>query len=52
MRESVFVNWTVGGVEVSTEATYTYTMPKAAATIVANFNSEGIIVQSNKGGEV
>ena len=39
-EESVFVNWTVDGVEVSTEATYTYTMPKAAATIVANFNSE------------
>lgn len=37
---SEFVNWTVGGVEVSTEATYTYTMPKAATTIVANFNLE------------
>lgn len=35
---SVFVNWTVGGVEVSTEATFTYTMPKAAVTVVANFN--------------
>lgn len=37
---SVFVNWTVGGVEVSTEATFTYTMPKAATTIVANFDLE------------
>jgi len=37
---SVFVNWTVGGVEVSTEATYTYTMPKTAKTIVANFDLE------------
>lgn len=39
--DSVFVNWTVDGVEVSDEATFTYTMPKAATTIVANFNSEG-----------
>lgn len=38
---SVFVNWTVGGVEVSDEATFTYIMPKAATTIVANFNLEG-----------
>lgn len=38
---SVFVNWTVGGVEVSDEVAFTYTMPKAASTIVANFNLEG-----------
>ena len=38
---SVFVNWTVDEVEVSDKATFTYTMPKAATTIVANFNSEG-----------
>jgi len=37
---SIFVNWTVGGVEVSTETTFTYTMPKAATTIVANFDLE------------
>ena len=35
---SVFVNWTVGGVEVSDEATFTYTTTKAAVTVVANFN--------------
>lgn len=38
---SVFVNWTVGGVEVGTETTFTYTMPKEAKTIVANFDLEG-----------
>ncbi|MDD3383941.1 MAG: hypothetical protein PHX46_03945 [Bacilli bacterium] len=35
---SIFVNWTVGGVEVSTEATFAYTTTKAAVTVVANFN--------------
>jgi hypothetical protein len=35
---SVFVNWTVSDVEVSKDATYTYTMPKTAKTIVANFD--------------
>ena len=35
---SVFVNWTVGGAEVSAEAIFTYTMPKAAVTVVANFD--------------
>lgn len=35
---SVFVNWTVGGQPVSTEATYTYTMETADVTVVANFN--------------
>jgi hypothetical protein len=39
---SIFVNWTVGGAEVSTETTFSYTMPKAATTIVANFDSEGL----------
>ena len=37
---SVFVNWTVGGVEVSAEATFTYTTTKAAVTVVANFDLE------------
>ncbi|MBQ0136914.1 MAG: InlB B-repeat-containing protein [Bacteroidales bacterium] len=32
-----FVNWTVAGEAVSTEANYTYTMPNKATTIVANF---------------
>ena len=34
--DNVFVNWTINGVEVSTEATYTY-VGEAAATIQANF---------------
>jgi hypothetical protein len=37
---SVFVNWTIDGVEVGTETTYTYTMSKANKTIVANFDLE------------
>lgn len=37
---SVFVNWTIDGVEVSTEATYTHTMETSAVTVVANFNLE------------
>lgn len=37
---SIFVNWTVDGVEVSDEPTFTYTMPKSAKTVVANFDSE------------
>jgi len=32
-----FVNWTVGGNSESTSSSYSYTMPNAAATIVANF---------------
>ncbi len=34
-----FVNWTKGGVEVSTEASYIYTMPAQAVTLVANFEA-------------
>lgn len=37
---STFVNWTVDGVEVSDEPTFTYTMPKSAKTVVANFDLE------------
>lgn len=37
---SVFVNWTVDGVEVSDKPTFTYTMPKSAKTVVANFDLE------------
>jgi len=37
---SEFVNWTVDGVEVSTEATFAYTTTKAAVTVVANFDLE------------
>lgn len=37
---SVFVNWTVDGIEVSDEATYTYTITTSDVTIVANFNLE------------
>ncbi len=37
---SVFVNWTIGGLEVGTEATYTHTMETVDVTIVANFNLE------------
>ena len=37
---SEFVNWTVDGVEVSTEATFVYTTTKAAVTVVANFDLE------------
>jgi hypothetical protein len=37
---SVFVNWTVGGQPVSTEATYTHTMETSAVTVVANFDLE------------
>ncbi len=37
---SVFVNWTIDGVEVGVETNYTYTMSKANKTIVANFDLE------------
>ena len=37
---SVFVNWTVDAVEVSTEAEFTYPMETEAVTIVANFDIE------------
>jgi hypothetical protein len=32
-----FVNWTVGGTEVSTDAEFDYTMPGEVTTLVANF---------------
>lgn len=32
-----FVNWTVGGTEVSTQATFNYTMPGEDTILVANF---------------
>jgi cyanophycinase-like exopeptidase len=32
-----FVNWTKGGVPISTSATYNYTMPAENVTLVANF---------------
>lgn len=35
---SNFVKWTVGAETVSTEATFTYTMPKGATTITATFD--------------
>jgi len=35
-----FVNWTVGGDEVSTDATFNFTMPAANTTLVANFAPE------------
>ena len=34
-----FVNWTVGGTEVSDQASFTYTMPASDTTLVANFRS-------------
>jgi len=34
-----FVNWTVGGEQVSDQASFTYTMPTADTTLVANFKS-------------
>jgi len=34
-----FVNWTLEGSEVSTSASYTYTMPEGDVTLVANFES-------------
>ena len=37
---SIFVNWTVDEVGVSDEPTFTYTMPKSAKTVVANFDSK------------
>ncbi|AEE90469.1 S-layer domain-containing protein [Tepidanaerobacter acetatoxydans Re1] len=53
-----FVNWTVEGVEVSTDATFDYTMPAANTTLVANFEEETVeytlTVEANPvaGGEV
>lgn len=35
-----FVNWTVGGNEVSTDATFNFTMPSANTTLVANFDDD------------
>ncbi len=32
-----FVNWTLAGAQVSTDASYTYTMPASDVTLVANF---------------
>ena len=37
---SVFVKWTVNAVDVSEEATFTYTMPTQATTVVAVFDLE------------
>lgn len=37
---SEFVKWTIGGVDVSTDATFTYTMPTQATTVVAVFDLE------------
>ncbi len=34
-----FVNWTIGGTEVSTINSYTFTMPAADVSIVANFEA-------------
>jgi hypothetical protein len=38
-----FVNWTVGGTEVSTEAEFNYTMPGEATTLTANF--EALVIE-------
>ncbi|MDY0253561.1 MAG: FISUMP domain-containing protein [Tenuifilaceae bacterium] len=34
-----FVNWTLEGTEISTSASYTYTMPEGDVTLVANFEA-------------
>jgi uncharacterized repeat protein (TIGR02543 family) len=36
----IFVNWTMNGVEVSSYATFTFTMPSSNVTLVANFRDE------------
>ncbi len=38
-----FVNWTIGGTEVSTEASFDYTMPAEATTLTANFDLVPVI---------
>lgn len=39
-----FVNWTVNDVEVSTQANSSYTMPADDTTLVANFQSAGLLI--------
>ena len=38
-----FVNWTVGATEVSTAASFNFTMPGAATTLVANFETIPVV---------
>ncbi|MDX9769874.1 MAG: FISUMP domain-containing protein [Tenuifilaceae bacterium] len=38
-----FVNWTLDGAEVSTSASYTYTMPEGDVTLVANFQEQSSV---------
>lgn len=38
-----FVNWTVDGAEVSTQQSFTYTMPASDTTLVANFQPAGTL---------
>ena len=50
--DNVFVNWTVNGVEVSTEATYTYTGAEAV-TLTANFATRyEITINQTYGGNI
>ena len=41
---STFVNWTKNGEEVSTKASFTYTIPNEASTLTANFEPKKIDV--------
>ena len=51
-EDNVFVNWTVNGVEVSTEATYTYTGAEAV-TLTANFATRyTITINQISGGNI
>ena len=48
--DNTFVNWTINGVEVSTEATYTY-VGEAAATLQANFATRfAVTINQTTGG--
>ncbi|MFW5647534.1 MAG: S-layer homology domain-containing protein, partial [Candidatus Alkaliphilus sp. MAG34] len=38
-----FINWTIDGAEVSTDAVFTYTMPAKDVTLVANFKEIEIV---------
>ncbi len=45
-----FINWTIEGVEVSTEATFLYTVGTTSVTLTANFEAEeGVVIPDEDG---